>query len=101
MIGWNSWNTFKANVNQSIIEITAARLISSGLAAAGYSYVIIDEGWQAFSRDANGRQQANATKFPSGIERLADSIHTMGLKLGIYRYTSRGPKQMENVNCLK
>lgn len=83
--GWNSWNTFKANINESIIKSTAATLASSGLAKAGYEYVILDEGWQALTRDGNGRQQANATKFPSGITALADYIHKLGLKIGIYR----------------
>lgn len=84
--GWNSWNTFKSSYNQSIIENTASALVSSGLAKAGYKYVILDEGWQASARDPTGRQQANATKFPSGIKSLADFVHELGLKIGIYRY---------------
>jgi hypothetical protein len=84
--GWNSWNTFKANINETIIKSTAESLVSSGLAKAGYEYLILDEGWQALTRDGNGRQQANATKFPSGIPALADYVHKLGLKIGIYRY---------------
>ncbi|KAH8679608.1 glycoside hydrolase family 27 protein [Tricladium varicosporioides] len=83
-MGWNSWNTFKANINESIIRQTATTLVSSGLAKAGYEYLILDEGWQAPTRDKNGRQQANATKFPSGISALADVVHKLGLKIGIY-----------------
>jgi len=85
LIGWNSWNTFKANFNQSTIEDTAMKLVSSGLARVGYKYVVLDEGWQALTRDSYGRQQPNATKFPSGISYLADYVHRLGLKLGIYR----------------
>lgn len=84
-IGWNSWNTFKSAYNQTVIQNTAQSLISSGLAKAGYQYVILDEGWQASSRDSTGRQQANATKFPSGIKGLANYVHRLGLKIGIYR----------------
>jgi alpha-galactosidase len=84
--GWNSWNTFKANINESIIKSTAETLVSSRLLKAGYEYLILDEGWQALTRDGNGRQQANATKFPSGIPALADYVHKLGLKIGIYRY---------------
>jgi len=51
----------------------------------GYEYIILDEGWQAGTRDDNGRQQPNATKFPSGISGLADYVHNLGLKIGIYR----------------
>jgi alpha-galactosidase len=85
LIGWNSWNTFKTIFNQSTIEDTASTLVATGLARAGYKYVILDEGWQALTRDASGRQQANATKFPSGVSGLASYVHKLGLKLGIYR----------------
>lgn len=83
--GWNTWNTFKTNISQSLIENTASTLVSTGLAQAGYEYVVIDEGWQAHTRDANGRQQANSTTFPSGISGVAKYIHELGLKIGIYR----------------
>jgi alpha-galactosidase len=84
--GWNSWNTFKTNFNESTIKSTADTFVSSGLAKAGYKYVVLDEGWQALTRDANGRQQANATKFPSGLKALSKYVHSLGLKIGLYRY---------------
>ncbi|KAH8807802.1 glycoside hydrolase family 27 protein [Xylogone sp. PMI_703] len=83
-MGWNSWNTFKTNFNESVIKSTAETLVSSGLAKAGYKYVVLDDGWQAYSRDSSGRQQVNVTKFPSGIKSLADYVHDLGLKIGIY-----------------
>ncbi|KAF6830659.1 alpha-galactosidase, partial [Colletotrichum musicola] len=55
-MGWNSWNTFKANINQSIIESTATALVDKGLLKAGYNYLIMDEGWQAMKRAPDGRQ---------------------------------------------
>jgi alpha-galactosidase len=87
-LGWNSWNTFKYNIDEKLIESTAKRLVNSGLAGLGYKYVNMDDGWQTYHRDNNGRQQANATKFPNGIRAVADYVHGLGLKLGIYRYTS-------------
>ncbi|XXG96834.1 hypothetical protein Hte_003125 [Hypoxylon texense] len=83
-MGWNSWNTFKANINQSIIENTASAMVDLGLADAGYEYVMIDAGWQADTRATNGQQQGNKTTFPSGIKGLADYVHNLGLKIGIY-----------------
>lgn len=62
----------------------ADALVSTGLKAAGYNYLVIDDGWQELSRDANSRQQANKTKFPDGIAALADYVHHRGLKFGIY-----------------
>ncbi|KAL0937711.1 alpha-galactosidase [Colletotrichum truncatum] len=83
-MGWNSWNTFKANINQSIIEATAKALVDKGLAKAGYNYLIMDEGWQADERAADGSQLFNATRFPSGGSAIVDHVHNMGLKIGIY-----------------
>lgn len=62
-------------------------MVEKGLAKAGYSYVVMDEGWQALERDAEGRQQHNATRFPSGISALAEYVHALGLKIGLYRYS--------------
>ena len=35
-------------------------------------------------RDSNNRLQPDPDRFPSGIKSLADQLHSMGLKLGIY-----------------
>lgn len=45
----------------------------------------MDEGWQALERDAEGQQQTNNTRFPSGIPALVDHVHGLGLKIGLYR----------------
>lgn len=42
-------------------------LVETGLAAKGYRYVNVDEGWLA-GRDANGRMLENTTKFPEGMK---------------------------------
>jgi alpha-galactosidase len=82
-MGWNSWNTFGQNISESLIEATADAMVSSGMAAAGYQFVNIDDSWMN-GRDANGNLQWNATKFPDGIPAVAAYIHGRGLKLGIY-----------------
>ncbi|KAL1642576.1 hypothetical protein SLS58_005345 [Diplodia intermedia] len=83
-MGWNSWNTFKDDFNQSTIEQTADLLVSTGLRDAGYTILTLDDGWQATERSADGRQQANLTKLPRGIKGVADYLHAHGLQLGIY-----------------
>jgi alpha-galactosidase len=83
-MGWNSWNRFGCNIDESLIRSTADSLVSTGLRDAGYKYVNIDDCWMASTRDAQGRLQPNATRFPSGIKALADYVHARGLKLGIY-----------------
>ncbi|MFF1818656.1 NPCBM/NEW2 domain-containing protein [Kribbella sp. NPDC058245] len=83
-MGWNSWNTFACNINEGLIRDTADAMVSSGMAAAGYKYVNIDDCWMAPQRDGSGRLQADPGRFPSGIKAVADYVHARGLKLGIY-----------------
>lgn len=86
-MGWNSWNHFGINVNDSIIREIAKAMVSSGMAKAGYKYIVIDDGWEG-GRDKNGNIYANSN-FPD-MKALADYVHSLGLKLGIY--SSPGPK---------
>ena len=58
-------------------------MVNSGLAALGYNYVNVDDGWADFFRDDNGYIIVNE-KFPSGMKALGDYIHDKGLKFGIY-----------------
>ncbi len=82
-MGWNSWNHFGCDINEAKIRSAADAMAASGMKAAGYQYVIIDDCWQK-SRDENGNIVADAERFPSGIKALADYIHAKGLKFGIY-----------------
>jgi alpha-galactosidase len=82
-MGWNSWNKFACDVSESLIREMADAMVSSGMMAAGYQYLNIDDCWQV-SRDAEGTIVADPARFPSGIKALADEIHSKGLKLGIY-----------------
>jgi alpha-galactosidase len=86
-MGWNSWNHFGDRVDDQVVRETADMLVSSGLAAAGYTYVNIDDSWEG-ERDAQGNITAN-TKFPD-MTALAAYVHGRGLKLGLY--SSPGPR---------
>ncbi|KAF2078452.1 hypothetical protein CYY_000202 [Polysphondylium violaceum] len=82
-MGWNSWNYFACDINETLIRETALAMTKNGMQDAGYEYVNIDDCW-AVSRDSNGVIQADPNAFPSGIAALADYVHSLGLKLGIY-----------------
>ena len=82
-MGWNSWNRFGCEINESVIRGAADAMVSSGMKDAGYQYVVIDDCWHG-ARDAQGNIQPDPTRFPSGIKALADYIHSKGLKFGIY-----------------
>ena len=45
-MGWNSWNRFGCNINETLIRQTADLLVSLGLAAKGYRYLNLDDCWQ-------------------------------------------------------
>ncbi|MGH8315426.1 MAG: putative Ig domain-containing protein, partial [Steroidobacterales bacterium] len=89
-MGWNSWNVWGPAVDQSKVLGAADGLEKSGLAAHGFSYLVIDDTWEG-KRDATGEIQPNA-KFPD-IRALAEGLHARGFKLGIY--SSPGPRTCE------
>jgi alpha-N-acetylgalactosaminidase len=93
-MGWMSWEQFHCLVNctadpdncisETLIADTAKLLVSGGYRDAGYTYVSIDDCWSGVGRDVNGKLYPNTTRFPHGIPWLADEVHRLGLKLGIY-----------------
>ncbi|URE30796.1 alpha-galactosidase [Musa troglodytarum] len=83
-MGWNTWNHFYCNINETVIRESADALVSTGLAKLGYRYVNIDDCWAEHDRDSKGYLVPRKSTFPSGIKALADYVHGKGLKLGIY-----------------
>jgi len=83
-LGWSSWNTFRCEINSALILETADAMVSSGLLAAGYEYVNVDDCWMLHDRDAAGHLVVDVTKFPEGMKWLGDALHKRGLKFGIY-----------------
>ena len=83
-MGWASWNTFASKIDYKTIKAQADALVSSGMKAAGYSYVNIDEGWWQGARDAQGNFVVDETEWPGGMKAIADYLHSRGLKAGIY-----------------
>ncbi len=82
-MGWNSWNKFACNVSEDLIRHAAAAMVKTGMKDAGYEFIVIDDCWQV-SRDASGNIVPDATRFPNGIKALADYVHSLGLKFGLY-----------------
>jgi alpha-galactosidase len=86
-MGWNSWNVWGLEVNDKRVRDAADWMVKSGLAAHGFQYINIDDGWE-LDRDKDGKIRTN-DKFPD-MKSLSDYVHSKGLKLGIY--SSPGPK---------
>ncbi|HET6295567.1 MAG TPA: glycoside hydrolase family 27 protein [Kribbella sp.] len=95
-MGWSSWSTESTTrPNYGTAWLTEGNIrnatdaVATKLKSAGYSYINIDAGWNAtmnweFHSDANGIPNPDPARFPSGINGIADYIHSKGLKAGIY-----------------
>ncbi|MGW0826798.1 alpha-galactosidase, partial [Streptomyces sp. NPDC002845] len=83
-MGWASWNSFASSIDYDVIKQQADALVSSGMAAAGYQYVNLDDGWWQGDRNADGSIAVDETLWPGGMKAIADYIHSKGLKAGIY-----------------
>ena len=83
-MGWNSWNAFETDIDEHKIRQIADAMVDSGMRDAGYTYLVLDDGWMASSRDGNGNLVADPNKFPGGRKAIGDYIHSKGLKFGIY-----------------
>src|ERR1700678_2296195 len=95
-MGWSSWSFIRHDPTAADIEEQAAAMASSGLKAAGYDYINFVDFWddcagsQGPDVDSYGRWVTNATEFPpsssgeNGIEVVANYVHSLGLKFGLY-----------------
>ena len=81
-LGWNSWNCWGLQVSQDRVRESAQGMIDSGLIDYGWTYINIDDAWEAPERAKDGRILTNE-KFPD-IKALGDWLHSNGLKMGIY-----------------
>lgn len=82
-MGWSSWNTYRINISDELIRSQADAMKNTGLQDAGYKYINIDDGFFG-GRDKDGNLFCNSAKFPYGMKVVADYIHSLGFKAGIY-----------------
>lgn len=81
-MGWNSWNRYRCDVNETVLKVTADAFIANDLPKYGYKYVNVDDCW-AKSRDENGTIQPDKSTFPN-FQGMIDYIHSKGLLFGLY-----------------
>ena len=84
-MGWNTWNTFGCNINETLIRQMADAIVANGMRDLGYRYVVVDDCWFNPNRDSAGNLQGDPTRFPSGMRALGDYLHARGLLFGIYQ----------------
>lgn len=83
-MGWNDWAHYQCDYTAQTILENAQALVRTGLAAHGYNTVTIDDCWMQKDRDPRGNLQPDPQRFPRGMKAVADAVHGLGLKFGIY-----------------
>ena len=83
-MGWSSWNTYRVNISDSLIMSQADAMVSTGLADAGYNHINIDDGYFGGRDASSGQLLIHPVRFPGGMKKVVDHIHSLGLKAGIY-----------------
>ena len=87
----NSWGSGMA------VDETLARKMIDDCAALGIELYHIDAGWYK----GVGNWHANPTKFPNGLEKVADYAHSKGLKFGLWvGWTQGGSSKADDPNVL-
>lgn len=83
--GMCTWYYYYNRINESEARRNA-EWIAANLKDFGAEYVQIDDGWQGRGGRDGGRDwtEVNADRFPSGMEKLAAQIKSLGLKPGIW-----------------
>lgn len=84
-MGWNSWNTFACDIDETTVKETADLFVKLGLKEAGYQYIVVDDGWMEMRRDPETLRLVPChKKFPHGMKPVVDYVHGQGLRFGIY-----------------
>ncbi len=98
-MGWNSWDAYGLTIDEAQFKANASVL--ARLAADGWRYAVIDEGWymedplgkdreaRRYLLDAHGLLIPAPSRFPSsagdrGFGPLAEWLHARGLALGLH-----------------
>jgi alpha-galactosidase len=100
-MGWNSWDSYGTTVTEAEVKANA-EYMARNLRSHGWQYVVIDIQWYEpnarahgyrpnaeLTMDEYGRLTPAVNRFPSaaggrGFKPLADTVHALGLKLGIH-----------------
>jgi alpha-galactosidase len=85
-MGWSSWSFVRRGPTEAIIKAQALAM-HQNLQSSGFQYVNLDDFWYLDPRvtvDAYGRWVPDPTTFPDGMAALANYVHSLGLKFGMY-----------------
>jgi alpha-galactosidase len=83
-MGWNDWAYYRCGLSAQTVLANDTALVKTGLAARGYNTVTLDDCWMQKTHDTAGNLHFDPQRFPRGIAPVAEAVHAMGLKFGIY-----------------
>jgi len=95
VLGWSSWSFLRKQPTADKMKAQALALHNSGLQKLGYEYINLDDFWyqcpgpEGPNVDRYGRWITDPSTFPAqgdsdGIKVVADYVHSLGMKFGIY-----------------
>ena len=77
--GWNSWDYYRCTITEEEVLKNAEFIASDPVLKQHVKRIIVDDGWQY----CYGEWEANPL-FPNGMKYLADELHKMGFKAGLW-----------------
>jgi len=90
-MGWTTWCTDNAIIpclddfcDEVEIRSVADFMKSGGLISLGYTYILLDDCWGGGRTPGTNEIYPDKWRFPSAMKALADYLHNLGLKLGLY-----------------
>lgn len=75
-MGWNTWNRYYCDIDQTVIYTNTDQIKKLGLAELGYIYVNVDDCWLTKERDSQGHVIVDPKTFPDGMKAIGDYIHS-------------------------
>ncbi|HID06666.1 MAG TPA: hypothetical protein EYP10_05905 [Armatimonadetes bacterium] len=83
--GWCSWYYYYQDINEDEI-VKNAQWMAENLKPYGAVYVQVDDGWQGVGHGGGENRDWETVdkRFPHGMKWLADQIHALGMKAGIW-----------------
>jgi alpha-galactosidase len=90
-MGWSSWYAAPdgSQVTSAFVRNQTLAMVTRGLAAKGYVYSNVDEGWLK-GRYANGSLYEDLDKFPETMAALGEWVHSLETSPGSGKYMKYG-----------
>lgn len=83
-LGYDTFNAFGCDYDATSVLGQARAMNQSGLVAAGYNILILDDCYALKQRNATGHMVADPAKFPNGMAAFSKQVNQLGIHLAAY-----------------